>query len=211
MRRRCNDNDATYKVKNKTKKKHRTRSLRRPPTSRSTPLQSIWAMLFLHQGHVVLPWASMLFMHDRCSTCPHPSTASASTDPNRSSKHTGQFCLVTPGIHLWSPEVEVAKQAPHVTQWKKLARPPTRQIPHPSQWNCCLLTSSSKRRQGIQAYAPKDTWHDAQVVVWPSEPPGGCSEPHETQRSWVTTSGVHVGWSRSRDSAWASWQRRQGK
>lgn len=67
-----------------------------------------------------------------------------------------------PSVLSWS-----GKHILHTSQWKKLFRPPIRQMPHPSQWYWSL-SSSSNRLQIKQVNCKKK--HDLKWLwIWSAE------------------------------------------
>lgn len=109
-----------------------------------------------------------------CSRCPQSGIWHGYRDVWISPKHTGQFERDMFSTHwkwnhfLFSFSVEMIQVASwltlcplvfncsgrhmlHTSQWKKLLRPPMRQIPQPSQWYW-FLSSSSKRLQIRHVY-----------------------------------------------------------
>lgn len=81
-----------------------------------------------------------------------------------SSRQTAQFDRLTFSTHRWPSVFScIGRHMLQTSQWKKRSFPPTRQIPHESQWYWDL-SSSSKRLQIRHVYFPNRTPHFSQFI-----------------------------------------------
>jgi hypothetical protein len=71
--------------------------------------------------------------HAECSAWPHRNRVAVSRELNMSSRQTAQSLRSPLPPHLCEALMALGKHAPHPSQWKKFARPPTRQMPQLEQ------------------------------------------------------------------------------